>query len=877
VKRLAAGNRLGTFHIETLLGAGGMGEVYRAHDTKLGRAVAIKVLPEEVAHDPDRRSRFEAEARSLAALNHAGIGAIYGVEDSGDVAALVLELVEGPTLAERLAAGTLPLDEIVSTARQIAEALEAAHDRGIVHRDLKPANIKITSEGNVKVLDFGLAKALGSPTPGLSPDSATAAHRTGLGLIVGTAAYMSPEQARGQQVDKRTDIWAFGCVAFEMCSGQPPFTGATATDTLAAVIEREPDWTQLPATTPPYLVRLLRRCLLKDPKLRLRDIGEARIALSSGDEAERGQAPVGRVRRLAAIAAAVAALVVTAALAGGAYFRSAPPPAPASTVRFLVFPPEGGFFVRAPARTFFALSPDGSQLAFVAATEQSRVWLRAMADFDAQPVPGTDGATSVFWSPDGRSLAFFADTKLKRVDLPGGAAVTICDVPAAGLAHGTWGADGVILFATSHGSAIFRVASAGGSPSELLTPNRTDGEVRVHWPSFLPDGKRFLYTARHETGDGGLRLGELDGATRSVMPVASNTQWVDPDIVVFAREGVLMGQRVNLAAARPIGEPFAIADRVEYLFTTSRAMFSASRAGTIAYHSFGDLSQLVWADHNGNELGPIGSPADYEFESVHLSVDARTLLTARRQAGLGTFDIWRLDLARNTEERLTDDRGAEVTPIFSEDGRAILYAADRRGSVPSVFRKDLVTGVEEQLLPSGTQQLVMDVFPGERAILYIQRSKLGTFDIFRLPLAAGGSPVPVLESRHDKSGVRVSPDGRAMAFGAWDGSQTGLYVAPLPITSAPVVAASGIWGPPRWSGDGRQLYFLGDQNRVMSVAVQTGPPLTVGTATPLFQLKRPALLYDVARDGRFLLLVRLVRAASQPISVATSALGRDRP
>jgi Tol biopolymer transport system component len=361
------------------------------------------------------------------------------------------------------------------------------------------------------------------------------------------------------------------------------------------------------------------------------------------------------------------------------------------------------------------------------------------------------------------------------------------------------------------------------------------------------------------------------------MPVASNAQWVPPNTVVFAREGVLMGQRMDIDAARTVGEPFAIADKVEYLFTTSRAMFSASETGTVAYHESGDLSQFVWADHHGNEQDMIGSPADYEPQSARLSRDGNMLLIARREGGLGTFDIWRLDLKRKTEERLTDDRGAEVTPVFSTDGRTMFFAADRRGSVPSVFRKDLVTGTEQPLLPSGVQQLMMDVIPGGDAIVYVQRSKQQTFDIFRLPLGPGGTPAPLVESRLDKFEARVSPDGRAIAFAASDGARTDLYVAPLPITNAPILAASGVGGPPRWSATGRQIFYVGAAGRMMAISVQTGPALVVGTPQPSFQLKRPALLADVARDGRFLLMVRLVRGAERPISVATAVVGGDRP
>jgi Tol biopolymer transport system component len=568
-----------------------------------------------------------------------------------------------------------------------------------------------------------------------------------------------------------------------------------------------------------------------------------------------------------------ATVLVAATLLLATYSRPVPPPAAVSPVRFLVPPPDDGYFVRHPARSFLALSPDGSQLAFVAGTDRPRVWLRAVSAVDPRPLPGTENATSVFWSPDGRSLAFFADAKLKRVEISGGPAFTICEWPAVGIAHGTWGTSGVILLGSSQGSAIFHVESRGGSPSELLVPDRARGEARVHWPFFLPDGRRYLYTARRTDGGGELRLGSLDGATRALMPVSSNAQWVPPDTVVFARESVLMGQRLDLEAARTVGEPFALANHVDYLLTTSRAMFTASQTGTIAYHGSGDISQLMWVDARGNELETIGKPDEYDLQSARLSSEDSMLLTARKEHGPGTYNIWRHDLTRKTEEPLTEDRGAEVTPIFSADGRTIFFAADRGGSVPSVFRKDLVSGTEQALLPSGVQQLVMDIIPRDNAILFIQRSKMGTFDIFRLPLTAGASPAPILESRLDKYEVRVSPDGRAMAFSASDGVRNDLYVTPLPITTAPILAASGTWGPPRWDRSGRRLYYVAAENRVMALDVQTGPPLIVGQSSRvLFTLKGLTTLLDVARDGRFLLLTRQSVASKQPVSVVIGAV-----
>jgi serine/threonine protein kinase/Tol biopolymer transport system component len=891
VKRLSVGSQLGPFRIESLLGAGGMGEVYRAYDTKLHRAVAIKVLPDFFAQDPNRLARFEEEARALAALNHPHIGAIYGVEVSAGIAALVLELVEGPTLAERLAVGPLRFDEVVWIARQLAQGLEAAHERGIVHRDLKPANIKITPDGNVKILDFGLAKTAGSP-PGaaLTPSPTSPRDATQFGTVLGTVGYMSPEQARGQAVDKRTDIWAFGCILFEMCAHQPPFAGATISDAQAVVIEREPDWKLLRAGTPANLVRLLRRCLTKDPKLRLRDIGEARIALEHDIDTP-NVAPRSTTRRVVAIGA-----ILTAAASFAVAFvifgppRSAPSVSP-SSVRFEVPPPKGHVFSHNPGRTFFALSPDGSQLAFIAgpalgSTGRGRVWVRAVDDLSTRSLPGTEGATSVFWSPDGRKLALFADRQLKRIDLPDGPVVTIFDDVEPAYSHGTWGAGDVILLGRINGASIDAVPARGGVvPAPILRSNQSKGEARVHWPWFLPDGKRFLYTARLDDGEGEVRLAQLrlDGGegnappvqleerTRTVMSASSNAQWVDPDIVAFVREGVLRGPRVDLEAARQLAEPFPIADRVEYFFTTSRAMFSASRTGSVAYHSGQDIGQLVWADRNGNEAGTIGSPSEYQPYTARLSPDDKALLAARRRAGLGTFDIWRMNFLRGNEERLTSNRGSEVNPVWIDDGRAIVFSGDSRGSVPHLFRKDLATGKEEQVLPPGKQQNAMDIFPDGR-VTYVERGS-GGFRLFELPLAPGASPTPMLPGPLNITHMRLSPDFRAMSFVAGqDEGRMNVYVATVPLTRLPDLVAQGVSSPARWSRDGSRIYYLSGEDRMMTVTVRTVPLLTVGEPEQLFKMQRPARLQDVSRDGRFLLLVPQVRAGEHPIAVWTAAI-----
>ena len=722
-------------------------------------------------------------------------------------------------------------------------------------------------------------------------------------MVLGTVGYMSPEQARGQAVDKRTDIWAFGCVLFEMCAHQPPFAGATISDAQAAVLEREPDWELLRAGTPANLVRVLRRCLTKDPKLRLRDIGEARIALDNGEGTALAYVPARSLTRLVAGVSIASTLALAAVLGVVLYRTSATRSRPAPPIAFEVSPPEGGSFNFNPALTFFALSPDGSQLAFLASTESdpllpgvTRIWVRAIRDPKARPLNGTDGATSPFWSPDGRSLAFFADGKLKRIDPSAGSPLTVCDLPCAGSMNGTWGvsdprdpagAGGVILLGNIHGTAISAVAAGGGTPREIVIADQSKGETRVHWPTFLPDGKRFLYTARLKNGDGELRLArlriddqelpQLDGLPQTLMPVSSNTQWIEPDIVLFVRESVLMAQRVDLEAPKTVGEPFAIANQVEYHFTTSRATFSASHAGSIAYHAGGDLKQLVWVDRNGNESGTVNNPADYD-NSTRLSHDGRVLLTARRQPGLGTLDIWRHNLIRGTEEQLTRGRGSELTPLFVDGERAIVFAGDSAGTVPHLFRRDLLTGEERRILPPGSQQLVMDLLPGGRAVAYAERH-VGGFRIFQLALTAGASPAPpapLLPLHFNALGMRVSPDGRALAFLGGRVPLRDLYVAPLPMTRDPYVAAPKVSSPPRWSADGRQLYYIDGQRSMMTVTVRTSPSLTVGMPVKLFEVKRSASLAEVSSDGRFLLMVSLARASQNPIVVSTAAISSGR-
>jgi eukaryotic-like serine/threonine-protein kinase len=888
--RIDGGMRIGQAHgpyvVSAPLGEGGMGEVYRARDSNLGRDVAIKILPRAFTADPDRLARFEREARLLASLNHPHIGAIYGVEESNGVRALVLELIEGETLADKLAGEEargegLPIPEALAIARQIADALDAAHERGIVHRDLKPANIKITPAGIVKVLDFGLAKVIAGDgsSPELSRGPTMNVDGTRDGMILGTAAYMSPEQARGQAVDKRTDIWAFGCVLYELLTGRPAFARATMSDTIAAVLTHEPDWTALPRTTPPYLSRLLKRCLEKDPARRQRDIGDARVELAPGDETpvvdRERRDPILRWRGRAAAAGIGVVALVAATFALGVFLRPEPvPPAQLKPVRFSVFPPQGSRFFHNVSTTFLALSPDGSQLAFVAVAppDPHRIWLRPISSLEAHVVPGTEGALSVFWSPDGRSLAFFAGGKLKRIDLPGGSAVPLCDVPAIS-AFGTWGSDGMILFATFVGDAIFSVSSAGGTPEAIVTPDLSREHALV-WPSFLPDGKRFLYLSQRPNSTGQLMIGEKGRPSRPIMSAVSNAQWVDPDYLVFAQEGVLVAQRFDQASERIVGAPVSIAEPVDRFLTSGRAMFTTSRSGTIAYHSYANVARLVWVDRTGKEVGTVGAPGDYL--NVRLSPDGGTVLFERTKPGIGTWDLWTLDLARGVETRLTSDPGSEAFPVWMPDGRAILFADESHSNTTlNLARKRLDTGVEDQLLPIGKwQRRPSDVSPDGHTLLFTERTARGTVNVFTLPLSGPATPSALFGSRFSESDPRFSPGGRAMAFVSDESGRLEVYVAPFPSTGGKTLVSTGIaggdlMGGARWSHDGRELFYVSADRRLMAVPVRTTPMLEVGTPVPLFTYQGRAWTdFAVSADGkRFLAVVPQAFAGEQPLTV----------
>jgi len=870
---LTAGTRLGPYELLAPIGAGGMGEVYRARDTRLERTVAIKVLPSHLSSSPEVRQRFEREAKTISQLSHPHICALYDVGREGEVEYLVMEYLEGQTLAERLAKGPLSLEQTLRFGVQIADALDKAHRQGIVHRDLKPGNVMITKSG-VKLLDFGLAKALApaSLTLDVTALPTQAAPVTREGTLLGTVQYMAPEQVEGREADARTDIFALGCVLYEMATGKKAFAGATQASLISSILRDDPQpIPEVQPLAPRALDRIVKTCLAKDPEDRWQTARDVALQLDSiaADRSVEIPLSLPAKRRVAwlpwIIAVAFAIVAAAALLRTSKTGRSLAP-----SIRFTVPPPANGAFAFSVEVSFLAVSPDGSQLAYVASDSEGsrRIFLRPLSALEARPVAGTEGASSVFYSPDGKSIGFFAEDRLKRVELGGGAPVTICEVPP-GVGHsGTWGRGGDILFASVQGEAIHRVATSGGSPKKLVQPDRSRGEVRAFWPSYLPDGTRYLYLLRYADGRGELMLGEPGKPARPVTAMQSMTRYVDPGYLVFAREGSLVAQKFDAKSGRVAGEPFSIAEHVRYLISAFSASFAASRAGTVAYQSGEDRQRLAWFDRTGRELATVGSPGMYQ--TLAISRDARRILFDRREARLGTFDIWSLDLDRATETPITSTPETECFPAWLPDGN-IAYSVVR-GTPPHMVRRNLATGKEEDILPSGKFQMAKDVSPDGKTLLYSERGENGVFDLYTIPLA-GGKASPFVVSPVGKEQARFSPDGRFVALTSRESGRAEIYVTAYPGPGERIRVSAGGAAHPRWTRDGRELLYLAGDRRLMSTSVRTSPSLELGNQTALFTPggKWGWMNFEVSPDGkRFLAVVPEIMADELPLTVVAN-------
>jgi Tol biopolymer transport system component len=877
------GRQIGAYAIRGRLGAGGMGEVYRAQDTKLGRDVAIKVLPSAFVSDPDRLARFEREARLLATLNHPHIGAIYGVEEAAGVRALILELVEGPTLAERLSAGPMPVREAVSIARQISEALDAAHEKGIIHRDLKPANIKVTPEGIVKVLDFGLAKA-----GALAGETADA---TRDGAILGTAGYMSPEQARGQAVDKRTDIFAFGAILYEMLSGRRAFDGETAMDAVTAVLNDDPpELSAAERRIPPALTRIVDRCLKKNPAGRFQSASDLAFALEgvSQQSDPTAAAVIADGRKSfpqnsgATWAMAVGcALLVGFAIATLLYFRPAALE-PQVTRLDLVTPPTGDAYS-------MTISRDGRQLAYVANGDHgAQLWVRPLDQAIAQPLAGTEGAIGPFWAPDGRAIGFFAEGKLKRIDLAGGAVQVLADV--SNPMGGAWGADGVILFTPSSTDPLLRVAASGG-PVTAATHLAT-GQAGHHWPEFLPDGRRFLFvvsTGQQDTY--GVYVGSLGGGEPTrIMPDATRAAYAPPGYLLLAASdgspppgasgsGLLVAYPFDAANATVKGEPITVARGVG--ICCDRGAFAVSAQGVLAYR--GGVStrrQLVWIDRAGRVLGPAGPVDDTGLSFPDLSADDQRVAFIR--AVQANIDVWVIRAGETVPRRFTFERTIDAGPLWSPDLSRIVFRTFRGGTY-NLYEKPVDGSTDEQpLLVTSLAKAPLDWSRDGRFLLYSsQDPKTGT-DLWALPLTGERKPFAVLQTRFDEIQGQFSPDGRWLAYASNESGRNEIYVQAFPESGgkSQISVAGGL--QPRWRRDGKELFYVAPDNRLFAAPIHVAPgtrALEAGAPVPLFQTKIATGLnivpagfqarsqYAVAADGRFLMNVSADDGVISPITI----------
>ncbi len=881
---LAPGTRLGPYEILSPLGAGGMGEVYRARDTRLERTVAVKVLPSQMSASPEVRQRFEREAKTISQLSHPHICAVHDVGSQGGVEYLVMEYLEGQTLRDKLAAGPLPSEDLLRFGRQIAQALDAAHRRAIVHRDLKPANVMLTRSG-VKLLDFGLARALAPTSEEHLTQAATAA--SGLtqdGFILGTVGYMSPEQAEGKEIDARSDIFALGAVLYEMATGRRAFEGGSRAATLSAVLTiAPPPILSVRPELPPALEPLVSLCLAKDRDRRWQSAHDVDLQLEAiGASSSHPQLAAAKPPRASArwlpwsIAAAFAALTAAALL-----HRQTAPPAP--SMRFVLPPPPGRSYVSTFDTKTVAISPDGARIAYVAspyAASAARrgiasldppgargIWIRELSALEARPVPGTEDATSIFWSPDGGALGFFTPGKLKRILLSGGAPVPICDLPPGPGSTGTWGAGGNILFSGIQAPAIQRVPASGGVPVNEVEVQASREELRFGWPWFLPDGKRFLYLARLRDHSARLMLAEVGKPPRVVAPMASSVQYAEPGFVVFVREGALLGQRFNADAGRLTGEPFSIAEHVNYFLSTGHASFAVSPSGLLAFQSHDDVSHLVWFDRSGRALETIGPPGNYL--NVSLASDGRKVFYDRTRPGIGTFDVWSFDLERGVETPITTDSETEFGGIGLPGGKRIVYSANR-GSAPELFLRDLETGSDVRLTETQRAfQKAEDLSDDGSTLVYIERTDQRTFDIWTLSLTGASKPTPFLQSPFDKKGVRFSPDGHFLAFVSTESGRAEAYVTPFPGPGQRVRLSSEGASALQWSRDGKELLYVSGDGRMMSVPVRTSPSLQTGSPAPLFAISgKPWLNFEISRDGkRFLAVVPETTADEQPLTV----------
>jgi Tol biopolymer transport system component len=859
---LAPGTRIGPYEVLALLGAGGMGEVYRARDARLGRDVAIKALPEALAHDGERLARFEREARLLASLNHPNIAGIHGLEEAGGKRYLVLEFVEGATLAHRLAQGPLPLDEALQVCHDVAAGVEGAHEGGVVHRDLKPGNVMLTPSGAVKVLDFGLAKSGGAlreggSDPNLSASPTMTYAATQAGMVLGTAAYMSPEQARGKSVDRRTDIWSFGCLLYECLCGKPVFEGETVSDLLARILEREPDWAAIPARVPARVRDLIKRCLIKDPKQRLRDIGDARLELEqvialgvSG--AATAVAPGPRARGVPSwTVVAAAALGVAATLLVAPLLRRGAPPI---ARRFEITSTESLDLVADPVEN--AISPDGRILAMVLADSAGtpRLWIRPIDSFKGRELPGTAGVTQPFWSPDGRSIAFFAANKLEKIAIAGGDPEILCDIRAP--RGGAWSPTGVILFAPTSNGPLFSIPAGGGEAQAVTALDSTRHETAHRFPRFFPDGRHYWFSALGGgSGRYSIQAGTLGDAKRSeILAAESGVAYAPPGYLLFTRKGVLSAQRFDAGSLRLTGDPVSLGDTPLVPNTSGAPVATASQDGTLAYGFISlPLERLVWFDVDGREIQQVPLPIA-AYQGLSLSPDGRSA-TVGHALSLIEGEGLVVDLERGTSTRVSGEGESIEAMLWSPDGKRVAYSFGLGG--PQTISVAPADGSHpaEVVLPAGRDFRRLDCWTKDGKALVIERLDPQTnWDLWLLPLEGDHELRPLVRGAANETNGHVSPDGRWLSYNSDASGRIEGYVQSFPVAGARYQVTTDGTGVNSWKADGKSLGLNATGDRVVrAVDPLPGTDFRVGPPRRVFRMPENIVSIDADRDWKRLI------------------------
>ena len=877
---LRAGTKLGPYEILAPLGAGGMGEVYRARDTRLERTVAVKVLPAQLSASPEARQRFEREAKTISQLSHPHICALHDVGREGHTEYLVMELLEGDTLTARLAKGALPLEQTLRYGQEIADALDKPHRQGIVHRDLKPGNVMLTKAG-VKLLDFGLAKAFPSPGGrGVGDDGLTSLPtQQGLtqeGTILGTFQYMAPEQLEGKDADARTDIFALGAVLYEMATGKKAFSGASQASLISAIMKEEPPPSIQP-TMPPALDRIVRTCLAKDPEDRWQSAADIKRELrwiAEGSQAAAAAPPVARRRNhwLGWGLAGVAFLALLAAVMAAKRYASRAEALSRPMRSSIVLPDK-------TAVRSLAISPDGRRLVVVArdSTGRNLLWIRPLDSLSAQALPGTENPSFPFWSPDSRVIGFFADGKLKKIDASGGPVQTLCDAPIS--RGGAWGPDGTIVFSPVSDGPLFRVSASGGAPTPLTRFDAARGETSHRWPFFLPDGRRFLYVVASfggRTEKTGIYVGSLDSMGEKFLVSAnSRVAYAPPGYLLYARDRTLLAQPFDAKDARILGDPLPVAEQIQFFPHNYNTLFSVSENGVLLYQtrSAAGLAQLAWFDRSGVQIGVLGAPGDQS--NPRISPDGKRVVLNINDPQTGNNDIWLYESAGGLPTRLTSDPAFDIGPVWSPDGSRIVFMSIRKGR-PDLFQRSASgSGSDEALYVSDRSKYPTDWSPDGRVILYRCFDAESNFELWTVPVAGDRKPAPFLKLPFGVTCGQFSPDGRWVAYASNESGRWEIYVTAFPEPGGNWKISNGGGDEPRWRRDGKELYYTAPDGKLMAVDVKGGSTFEAGAAKPLFQTRRREPIasadlfsYDVSADGRrFLINTDVGEVTSLPLTV----------